>query len=310
MTLLYFNPRAPCGARLFSSRTLSFTAKFQSSRPLRGATSTIRTMADNTQFQSSRPLRGATIAGRGGGIHIIISILAPLAGRDQKAQDAIDNATFQSSRPLRGATDGRKRRGKQTAISILAPLAGRDCAKMAMTITDEISILAPLAGRDHSDRVRIPVHQISILAPLAGRDNGIDGAFNLRYDFNPRAPCGARHHRSRLVMRHGEFQSSRPLRGATLGTMFQVLESVFQSSRPLRGATQALQKSDSRKRISILAPLAGRDGIWRGWKSAALHFNPRAPCGARHCWIATPWACFAISILAPLAGRDKALTAK
>ena len=101
---LYFNPRAPCGARPLSLRFALLHPEFQSTRPLRGATPayTKRELAE--LFQSTRPLRGATVASIIFLTPLSISIHAPLAGRD--------------GRPGRPRVRAR--------ISIHAPLAGRD----------------------------------------------------------------------------------------------------------------------------------------------------------------------------------------
>ena len=60
--LVYFNPRAPYGARPFCGmRAQSLVCRFQSTRPIRGATSTKeRGMRATSSFQSPRPIRGAT----------------------------------------------------------------------------------------------------------------------------------------------------------------------------------------------------------------------------------------------------------
>ena len=58
-------------------------------------------------------------------------------------------------------------------------------------------------------------------------------------DFNPRAPCGARLTRYRSWLRATEFQSTRPVRGATCAASKDYAELVFQSTRPVRGATIA-----------------------------------------------------------------------
>ena len=80
----------------------------------------------------------------------------------------------------------------------------------------DISILAPLAGRDVPGAVGRGQRVISILAPLAGRDSSRSAA------------------RAKAL----EFQSSRPLRGATLWPRAITSgQNKFQSSRPLRGAT-------------------------------------------------------------------------
>ena len=73
---------------------------------------------------------------------------------------------------------------------------------------------------------------------------------------------------------------------------------------PLAGRDVLAQRWVVRADISIHAPLAGRDTAPSPLRSAATHFNPRAPCGAR------PGLDFEvipfgdISIHAPLAGRD------
>ena len=147
--------------------------------------------------------------------------------------------------------------------------------------------------------------------------------------FNPRAPCGARRdvvirkdpavsisihaplagrdRRPHASRRNGrQFQSTRPLRGATSARAAPTYhpDRAFQSTRPLRGATQEMYPSFDLQTISIHAPLAGRDvclcrlqragehisihaplaGRDRGagmQDNVQFHFNPRAPCGAR-----------------------------
>ena len=125
---LNFNPRAPYGARrrspVFYNPTLKFQStrpirgatvaetepqamylRFQSTRPIRGATKNLRTIAIMNLFQSTRPIRGATVYLQlfQQGLHI--SIHAPHTGRDIifAVQGAEDNI-FQSTRPIRGAT--------------------------------------------------------------------------------------------------------------------------------------------------------------------------------------------------------------
>ena len=101
--------------------------------------------------------------------------------------------------------------------------------------------------------------RISIHAPLAGRDAGLFKVKCFNDHFNPRAPCGARRPERRRNDRKYKFQSTRPLRGATRWRSLSGWSIGFQSTRPLRGATaQAM-----------------------GQYLSILHFNPRAPCGAR-----------------------------
>ena len=125
-----------------------------------------------------------------------------------------------------------------------------------------------------------------------------------KISFNPRAPCGARPEIQQQKQEAAEFQSTRPVWGATClpgrsAMHFQcfnprapcgarpsdspvfMLEMTFQSTRPVWGATHRTAYSTTCRVVSIHAPRVGRDWgftkIWYGrWR-----FNPRAPCGAR-----------------------------
>ena len=148
------------------------------------------------------------------------------------------------------------------------------------------------------------------------------------FDFNPRAPCGARRQALPRVLGGEGFQPTRPLRGATPGRARSGSRKCqFQPTRPLRGATGADCTGRRTTTISTHAPLAGRDSSARSTATRARrNFNPRAPCGAR-LWPKiesatakafqptrplrgatrkkrTPRRWHVISTHAPLAGRD------
>ena len=55
------------------------------------------------------------------------------------------------------------------------------------------------------------------------------------------------------------FQSTRPMRGATVLTPWQTASSAFQSTRPMRGATGDDDVLRVVVHVSIHAPHAGRD---------------------------------------------------
>ena len=79
-----------------------------------------------------------------------------------------------------------------------------------------------------------------------------------------------------------EFQSTRPVRGATPVQIAQIGQNyLFQSTRPVRGATARISTISRLMTISIHAPRAGRDAVRR-------HIDLHAD----------------ISIHAPRAGRD------
>ena len=147
---------------------------------------------------------------------------------------------------------------------------------------------------------------ISIHAPLAGRDLFPLCQTILVCYFNPRAPCGARPSPPAGPQTFSApISIHAPLAGRDLlYPDAKDTKSLFQSTRPLRGATLHGRLLPRTLVISIHAPLAGRDGradtrrrgAWqfqstrplRGATPASLaryfervHFNPRAPCGAR-----------------------------
>ena len=193
-----------------------------------------------------------------------------------------------------------------------------------------ISIHAPLAGRDGGGSNGPHKKKISIHAPLAGRDGREQRHDPQVAHFNPRAPCGARPRCAAVGTRSFRFQSTRPLRGATVTiTPTRHVRAEFQSTRPLRGATPRMLRQ---RRITILhfnprapcgarrprrrflwqdqgefqstRPLRGATSNHLGEELTNLNFNPRAPCGARLITWMGQLLDFYISIHAPLAGRD------
>ena len=108
---------------------IGLTCVFQSTFPLRGATSKGETAATALIFQSTLPLQGATVLVAGIHVAVTISIHAPLAGSDSRNPARYQRnpyfnprspcrerhalsflpsmmVTFQSTLPLRGATPG------------------------------------------------------------------------------------------------------------------------------------------------------------------------------------------------------------
>ena len=172
----YFNPRTPCGVRHVSGDKSGTEIKFQSTHPLRGATSVRATRSRRKRFQSTHPLRGAT----------------------PSEQRKCARTSFQSTHPLRGATDHRVLFWHAEPISIHAPLAGCDCCNRR---------------------------------PCEG----------VRY-FNPRTPCGVRPATTCPTGTQHIFQSTHPLRGATLAVIEATSILPFQSTHPLRGATNTCRR--------------------------------------------------------------------
>ena len=191
----------------------------------------------------------------------LISIHAPLAGRDLRVVKGYNMTyKFQSTRPLRGATVVALPLAGSWRFQSTRPLRGATLmAPVENVVETNFNPRAPCGARRRL-YPRGPVAvSISIHAPLAGRD-----LMRIRIDritdhFNPRAPCGARRQSGRPLRTWTTFQSTRPLRGATMSLCCHCHIALFQSTRPLRGATVGASQTFCGAMISIHAPLAGRD---------------------------------------------------
>ena len=147
---LYFNPRAPCGARRCSASSADMTESFQSTRPMRGATLAVCRWALSrlnfnpcapygarliavlqqllyVQFQSTRPVWGATPAfPQLQSAEGYFNPRAPYGARLAAVVSSAYAALFQSTRPVWGATVPKSIVLQPVDISIHAPRMGRD----------------------------------------------------------------------------------------------------------------------------------------------------------------------------------------
>ena len=124
-----------------------------------------------------------------------------------------------------------------------------------------ISIHAPRAGSDPHTGGQIAGIQISIHAPRAGSDSA----------------------GMKLRALRGKFQSTLPVRGATVPLSARHLSATYFNPRSPCGERLSWPARDiDVVRISIHAPRAGSDIDGHGDLSTTPHFNPRSPCGERH----------------------------
>ena len=144
---------------------------------------------------------------------------------------------FQSTRPMRGATALDDWCARLRGVSIHAPHAGRDVCGFP----------PHRRGRCFNPR-----------APCGARLGSIESN-RLLDSFNPRAPCGARQRLLAEIDEEWQFQSTRPMRGATGRAVNECHFDIGFNPRAPCGARHTVTMS--------LSVLSG--------------FNPRAPCGAR-----------------------------
>ena len=144
---------------------------------------------------------------------------------------------FQSTLPMRGATSSSLLVGTMAHISIHAPHAGSDKEWKALNTHHTISIHAPHAGSDR------PLAIVLLDAP----------------DFNPRSPCGERQIEITLMVRILLFQSTLPMRGATITCGKCGSHDGISIHAPHAGSDKSQQNHSRYVRISIHAPHAGSD---------------------------------------------------
>ena len=238
----YFNPRAPCGARQLPIRAASSQFRFQSTRPVWGATvfcfyrkCLIKHFNPRAPC-GARPSPPPSTAARRS-----ISIHAPRVGRD-------------SSRAPCPAPN---------LISIHAPRVGRDGATYLNEPPSIISIHAPRVGRDAACHLApfLSIRHFNPRAPCGARPATFSTMASRQDDFNPRAPCGARLKQHANIRFRLSFQSTRPVWGATSASDAERPSCEFQSTRPVWGATNAAESRVHLKaNFNPRAPCGARQG--------------------------------------------------
>ena len=214
-----FNPRAPCGARRVPPVLTAILPIFQSTRPMRGATAKAQALGVTYQISIHAPHAGRDAGAVSGTAQPAISIHAPHAGRDGAAGTAGGGKCYFNPR---------------------APCGARPCRARDQSSFWIFQSTRPMRGATRPDEQGRGRADISIHAPHAGRDRMRPPGGGYPADFNPRAPCGARHHGSGGAVPRHLFQSTRPMRGATRKSRTHGGRRSFQSTRPMRGATPGI----------------------------------------------------------------------
>ena len=282
-----FNPRAPCGARRLEKQRARRMGRFQSTRPVWGATRCFARRRDCVLFQSTRPVWGATAATYPRTGILIISIHAPRVGRDTFRQHEIP--------------------WKQS-ISIHAPRVGRDrITPSSAPASRNFNPRAPCGARPTVAPVASRAVDFNPRAPCGARP-GSPARCQKRSYFNPRAPCGARLRERADRGGAVRFQSTRPVWGATPRTSFASASPQFQSTRPVWGATWREHSAERCDGISIHAPRVGRDMKQPTGQRDAAEISIHAPRVGRDHALENDFGPIRISIHAPRVGRDASAT--
>ena len=256
-----FNSRAPCGARHQTFISHAGITKFQLTRPMRGATRKRDEHLLEHGISTHAPHAGRDAieqTPRAAAVHF--NSRAPCGARRPPLQRHGGQIEFQLTRPMRGATTEIAAEYFVPPISTHAPHAGRDFVGNGGTdICCAFQLTRPMRGATKRYLRRCLHNGISTHAPHAGRDMNLRLHPHKPANFNSRAPCGAR----------------------PCSFTHSTCALAFQLTRPMRGATPKFFPERLKQFISTHAPHAGRDTAHRSVSRSVLHFNSRAPCGAR-----------------------------
>ena len=178
---------------------------------------------------------------------------------------------------MRGATVSGLVYNVATNISIHAPREGSDDNPFTFSTDIVISIHAPREGSDIPSCL-VKVHQrISIHAPREGSDACVPCPVRDDILFQSTLPVrGATIVYSAWIFQPG-FQSTLPVRGATCIPLAQKGNIKFQSTLPVRGATFCCPPGCAIYKISIHAPREGSDTTGSVFVTGSVDFNPRSP---------------------------------
>ena len=212
-----FNPRSPCGERLERMVTHRDMAQdFNPRSPCGERRQQDAPCKGKIYFNPRSPCgeRPARNAGYHSG-NCDFNPRSPCGERRAALTQGYAVLRFQSTLPVRGATVHISQPSYTNIISIHAPRAGSDYDFGKSNIVEDISIHAPRAGSDMHGR--------------AGRSPS--------RHFNPRSPCGERLAHSNCMASVIRFQSTLPVRGATIAKCLLQSPGQFQSTLPVRGAT-------------------------------------------------------------------------
>ena len=157
-------------------------------------------------------------------------------------------------------------------------------------------------------KVNLAEH-ISIHAPLTGCDMWSLTSTHSQEHFNPRTPYGMRHSKAKGYAQRIVFQSTHPLRDATIQGAIIYPHCIISIHAPLTGCDGQIYKSgwSLSKNFNPRTPY----GMRLNEPSIDLnvaYFNPRTPYGMRLFYCSLLLPLYDISIHAPLTGCDLVVT--
>ena len=280
----YFNPRTPCGVRRINGVSVENGISISIHAPRAGCDRfDCLDMKLYSVFQSTHPVRGATCGYPAWTCESCdFNPRTPCGVRRHIVANIIRCIQFQSTHPVRGATCVPQVR--QVRVRNFNPRTPCGVRRRLLLIS--------ISCKNFNPRTPCGVRRRLLLISISCKN------------FNPRTPCGVRLKNSMILIPHQIFQSTHPVRGATIlcyrykgkykdfnprtpcgvrrfTAACNACAVHISIHAPRAGCDYLAARHCQRHLISIHAPRAGCDG-WSITKQAMeFDFNPRTPCGVR-----------------------------
>ena len=166
----YFNPRAPCGARLLFFSLLFTHKHFNPRAPCGARPNSELEEIDSTLFQSTCPVRGTTIRDGITPIPQRFQSTCPVRGTTISTCGSRKISKFQSTCPVRGTTCSIDVSENPKQFQSTCPVRGTTLEKLSLTCLSVFQSTCPVRGTTKSVKIPDVNQSISIHVPRAGHD--------------------------------------------------------------------------------------------------------------------------------------------
>ena len=193
----------------------------------------------NPAFQSTRPIRGATpLVSSSAYLLRNFNPRAPYGARRPGTAVPATPGNFNPRAPYGARRHRTCRRTQPRNFNPRAPYGARLMGCVSSAAASHFNPRAPYGARRPAGHCISRHDGISIHAPHTGRDKLIEQSLEVMSLISIHAPHTGRDELVRVkALRPVGFQSTRPIRGATILSGVLVVWLLFQSTRPIRGAT-------------------------------------------------------------------------
>ena len=214
--VVYFNPHSPCGERRKSFLFIGDDSLFQSTLPMRGATTLRMKKLTRLLFQSTLPMRGATLSQKPD--CVIEEYFNPHSPCGERLVSCLGRSVLDNFNPHSPCGERRLFVGSMYGIIHFNPHS-------------------PCGERlDWLEMMRREKKYFNPHSPCGERQDCRGIEMGCQEYFNPHSPCGERRKPRKNLSRQRKFQSTLPMRGATRRYCKHCLRKIISIHTPHAGS--------------------------------------------------------------------------